>query len=90
VRRGERQWGMLCEAGIGKLEANGHKPHWKTFTNVDYFFRRIEQELLELKSAALKVVIFGFGHGEVLKEAADVCNFVLMLCDAVGEFEEEG
>lgn len=65
-----------------QLKANDHKGGWSNL-DMDYFFRRLDEELDELSVASVLVeqdatdeVVAG-----VIREAADVANFALMIAD---------
>jgi NTP pyrophosphatase (non-canonical NTP hydrolase) len=63
-----------------KLQENDHKVHWSD-CDMDYLMSRTEQELDELLKAIVDLK-FGIGTSEdVIKEAADVANFVMMIAD---------
>jgi NTP pyrophosphatase (non-canonical NTP hydrolase) len=63
-----------------KLKENDHKASW-TDCDMDYLMSRTEQELDELSKAIVDLK-FGIGTIEdVIKEAADVANFVMMIAD---------
>ena len=59
-----------------KLWLNRHKPHWKE-CSLQYLSMRITQEKKELLAAIKQ----NKSKIEVLKEAADIANFALMIAD---------
>lgn len=58
-----------------KLRENDHKAHWLDAGDVPYFMERTHQEFIEL-SDALRLES---PPEEVLREAADVANMVMMV-----------
>ncbi|WP_134705152.1 hypothetical protein [Ammoniphilus sp. YIM 78166] len=67
-----------------KLQENDHKAHWSE-ADGDYLISRMEQEMDELMKAMIDVQ---FGNGDpiqVIKEAADVANFAMMIADNMRE-----
>jgi NTP pyrophosphatase (non-canonical NTP hydrolase) len=63
-----------------KLQENDHKQHWSECDS-DYLIARMEQEMDELLKA---LIDYKFGNGsreEVVREAADVGNFAMMIAD---------
>jgi NTP pyrophosphatase (non-canonical NTP hydrolase) len=64
-----------------KLVENDHKAHWNEMT-IAYLEMRLQQEVAELNDAIMQ---FHFGEGttnSIIKEAADVGNFAMMIADA--------
>ena len=59
-----------------KLRANDHKPHW-SIAHPDYLIHRLFQEVNELWRAMEGELT----ADEVIKEAADVANFAMMIAD---------
>jgi len=59
-----------------KLRANDHKPHW-SIAHPDYLIHRLFQEANELWRAMEGELT----ADEVIKEAADVANFAMMIAD---------
>lgn len=63
---------------IEKLQKNAHKGDWLQ-CDLEFLFRRLEDERQELTSA----VESGLHPEEVLREAADVANFAMMIAECV-------
>lgn len=57
-----------------KLRENKHKSGWKRCTK-EYFVKRLHEEIDELANCA---------DSELLDEAADIANFLMMYCDNKG------
>ena len=97
-RRGEREVKAIAEAMISKLNEpqNLVKGDWKD-CEFDYLLKRAAEELIELEEAVekwqrfkrrgLDVFTINEAAKEVLKEAADVANFPMMIADKVGALE---
>jgi NTP pyrophosphatase (non-canonical NTP hydrolase) len=58
-----------------KLRENQHKAHWNTVTQ-QWLLNRCMEELKELQDA-----VNADDPGEIVREAADVANFALMIAD---------
>lgn len=65
-----------------KLQENGHKKHWSTL-HPDYLIERLYQEASELWEAIGKR-----DASEIVKEAADVANFAMMIADVAEHINE--
>jgi hypothetical protein len=63
-------------AMIGKLVVNHDKGGWEA-CDMQYLFRRLQEEILELQHA----VHHGADPARVLGEAADVANFAMMITE---------
>lgn len=77
--REEVQW--FSQEMEKKLIENDHKQHWSGIP-VAYLEMRLKQEVEELEEAIME---FHLGKGSVdliVKEAADVGNFAMMIADA--------
>lgn len=59
-----------------KLKLNDHKGGWEDCPN-DYLLKRIDEELVELKT----VVESKKSRRRVINECADVANFAMMISD---------
>ena len=70
----------FAEAMENKLRANGSKGYygWKDMTPLE-LLSRVEDELTELKKLKADAP-----DSVMLGEAADVANFLMMLCDVCG------
>jgi len=58
-----------------KLRENCHKSHWST-VDQQWLLNRCMEELKELQDA-----VNDSDHGEIVREAADVANFAMMIAD---------
>lgn len=58
-----------------KLLLTRHRPHWKNIA-IDFLFSRLEEEVRELRAS-----IDAGDRKEVVREAADVANFAMMIAD---------
>lgn len=67
----------FADAMEAKLKENDHKRHWR-YLGMQTLSMRLTQEREELRRA----VEVG-DHKEVLREAADVANFAMMIADVV-------
>ncbi len=67
----------FAEAMELKLRENAHKSGWKC-CDVGYLTMRIAQEMVEFADCL-------DAEKACLEEAADVANFLMMLCDVRGE-----
>jgi NTP pyrophosphatase (non-canonical NTP hydrolase) len=77
--REEVQW--FSQEMEKKLIENDHKAHWSGVP-VSYLEMRLKQETEELEEA---IKDFHLGKGstdQIIKEAADVGNFAMMIADA--------
>jgi NTP pyrophosphatase (non-canonical NTP hydrolase) len=63
-----------------KLRENAHKAHWNTVTT-EWLLNRCIEELEELKEA-----VTNEDPGEIVREAADVANFAMMIADNARNF----
>lgn len=63
-----------------KLRENDHKGGWKN-CSYDYLFSRIQEELDELYQAVMN----GARYAVIMREAADVGNFAMMISDVAKE-----
>ena len=69
----------FAEAMEQKLRDNDHKSGWKD-CKLSYLWRRVGEEMMEFEDAVL--------DGEkCLGEAADVANYLMMICDVEGCLE---
>lgn len=76
----------FAEQMESKLLANDHKADWHD-SDTEYLMGRLLQEVLELHQAYLSTC----PNEEVVKEAADVANFAMMIADRVaGAFANRG
>lgn len=72
-----------------KLQANEHKADWSE-GDVDYLFRRLLEEVMELHEACVaKHYSHGATSDEIAMEAADVANFAMMIATS-GSFAHRG
>jgi NTP pyrophosphatase (non-canonical NTP hydrolase) len=78
--RSEVQW--FCKQMESKLQENDHKKHWSTM-HPDYLIERLYQEASELWEAIGKR-----DASEIVKEAADVANFAMMIADVAEHINE--
>jgi NTP pyrophosphatase (non-canonical NTP hydrolase) len=62
-----------------QLRANDHKPGWKNDSLLS-LISRCSEELIELRHE----IIEEYDPVRVLKEAADVANFAMMIADVCG------
>jgi NTP pyrophosphatase (non-canonical NTP hydrolase) len=67
-----------------QLRANAHKPGWKK-ESVDDLLQRVQEELDELYDAVAPDTVRNVPL--VLAEAADVANFLMMVCDVAGALD---
>ena len=67
----------LADAMEAKLKANDHKRHWR-YLGMQTLSMRLTQEREELRRA-----VEAGDPDEVLREAADVANFAMMIADTV-------
>lgn len=74
----------FAEAMEGKLVANEHKGGWWNDTPIA-LIARLREEVDELERS-----LTGHTANEVLKEAADVGNFAMMIADLVGGLKYHG
>jgi hypothetical protein len=65
---------LMNEVMNYKLEINNHKVHWSSH-NMVYLFNRLNEEVEEFKDACL------FNPSGTIYEAADICNFIMFICD---------
>ena len=65
----------LAAQMLSNLERNRTKGGWFRCSN-RYLYKRLEEEIAELKKAVLSGK-----EDDILHEAADVCNFVMMIAD---------
>ena len=65
----------FTESMIEKLGENEHKAHWDTVDEA-YLMRRLEEETKELAEALAKG-----DTAEIIREAADIANFAMMIAD---------
>ena len=72
-----REVQLFAEAMERKLRENDYKGGWKDCPE-DYLMTRITDELEELEAK----------DSSILDEAADVANFLMMLCDVRGHLQE--
>jgi len=80
--RPEVQW--FAEQMENKLKHHDAKGHWND-CDIDWLFTRVQDEIIELLEA---IDLHKQGEGtseEIIKEAADVANFVMMIADIVNE-----
>jgi len=68
----------------GKLSANSDKSGWWNEDN-GYLFRRLGQEIAELRRAIKK----NKSKEDIIGEAADVANFAMMIADNYEQEEEK-
>lgn len=68
-----------------KLDENDHKEHWSNFP-ISHLSRRLSQELEELRRAIKK----NLPPEDIVREAADVANFAMMIADNYEAAYEEG
>jgi len=66
---------IFADAMEAKLKENDHKQHWSSMP-MQYLIGRLAEEQEELREA-----IEGENSEEILKEAADVANFAMMIAD---------
>lgn len=71
----------FADAMEEQLSANDHKGGWQRDTALS-LLRRLREETTELARAI-------GGEGDVLKEAADVANFAMMIADVSGALKWE-
>jgi len=76
-----REVQLFAEAMERKLRDNEYKGTWEGCTE-DYLMTRIEEELKELTNCHLD-------SSRTLDEAADVANFLMMLCDIRGHLKQK-
>ena len=68
-----------------KLRANAHKGGWRACT-MGYLLRRLGEETAELRRA----IKAGKPRAEVVREAADVANFCMMIADTYHPTPDSG
>ena len=88
---------VFARAMEQKLRENEHKGGWQDET-ADWLLERLEEEVKELKAAAVRplsasdLLDWNKRHAEyqtkVLREAADVANFAMMVCDQLGAIDK--
>jgi len=66
---------IFADAMEAKLKENDHKQHWSSMP-MQYLIGRLAEEQEELREAVERG-----NHKEVLREAADVANFAMMIAD---------
>jgi hypothetical protein len=76
MSRFQRYVDEFAKLMVEKLEKNAHKGEWQD-TSDDQFFEMLGAELMELRYAISNPDLHNVG--DVLREAADVANFALML-----------
>lgn len=86
----------FAQAMEAQLRANDHKPGWKGI-EPDALLDRLREERRELEVAVLQIEVYAMGNcspantthyvGRVVKEAADVANFAMMVADVCGGLE---
>jgi NTP pyrophosphatase (non-canonical NTP hydrolase) len=59
-----------------KLRENDHKPHWRG-SDIEYLHKRLQEEVDEL----MYELHSPLNEERVVKEAADVANFAMMIAD---------
>lgn len=64
-----------------QLEANSHKHGWGD-CSISWLLERAEEEFGEFKEAVVN-------RENVLHEAADVANFLMMICDNIGKLKKK-
>jgi NTP pyrophosphatase (non-canonical NTP hydrolase) len=77
INRWRKEVVTFADAMEAKLRANDHKSHWSN-ADLQYLSMRLTQEREELRRA-----VENGDPDEVLKEAADVANFAMMVADKV-------
>lgn len=68
------------------LRENDHKPGWHADRNME-LMKRLDQEAVELRS---ELQAEQQNARKIVKEAADVANFAMMIADNVGRTKEDG
>lgn len=63
-----------------RLEANDHKTGWDHMS-LTQLLQRLRQETGELERAIAKTDAVHVDNGSIIKEAADVANFAMMIAD---------
>lgn len=75
---------QFAEQMAKKLRENGHKGDW-TEVIVPILMDRLEEELTEFKEAIAE----GQHITDVIKEAADVANFLMFICNRIDKVERK-
>jgi len=73
----------MARAMENRLRANDHKGGWMDEDSASLLLR-LDEEADELSDATVAVLMDEAPPSLVLKEAADVCNFAMMVADVSG------
>lgn len=98
TRRGERDVALFGEAMLQKLAENAHKAHWRDEPVQDHLdgiweeARELEKDVAWLKIATRQADGPRIEElkKKIRREAADVANRALMVCDVLGCLEGRG
>lgn len=73
---------LFADAMEAQLAANDHKGGWRGISPA-WLLTRLVQELGELRRAVTKYELYPGHRAAVVREAADVANFAMMIADVV-------
>jgi len=70
------------------LRCNDHKSHWTNLTP-QQLYTRLQQETHELAQEMERYGTLDGGAWKIIKEAADVANFAMMIADVMYKHQQE-
>lgn len=73
---------LLAAQMFVELDRNSFKHGWSTCSN-KYLYKKLNEEIAELK-----VAVRSGNKDVILSEAADAANFIMMITDNAGAFDD--